>query len=454
MKRGPTTKDQARTMDRGPGTDQGPTPRAQEPISIGILITGGTRADRLTAAAARERGYPTHTRVALDARSLPFTRLDQLELPPAPRLVRIDDIELAFPDHQTGGVRLVLTQSTYLLQKLVDRLAPDDVIIATADHDGGWRGFESATVPATKGTADTQHDTTLEDLSRAALAPAPSVHPAPFVPLLARAFAGESPDERAALTRDAARAAPDSEICALCLASACREIEDVEGARAALDRALQLAPDWDAAHFEDGKFWLAADDMPRARDGFARAAAMMPTFSPAFSNLGATLGELDDAEGAAAAFYHALEHAPDDFTLLNNIGVVERERGRLDASEEALTRVTKLAPGFVFGHYNLGHTRFLRADYAGALAAYETGWQLDSQKNRRQGCRLALVRFANGRVETAEREFWALADSAPPDEREELLLEAYEIGSALLQTLPQLASNRQFVDRIGAALTV
>src|SRR5204863_3896894 len=124
------------------------------------------------------------------------------------------------------------------------------------------------------------------------------------------------------------------------------------------------------------------------------------------------------------------EHDPDNVTLLNNIGVVERERGRLEASEEALARLTALAPDFVFGHYNLGHTRFLQGDCLGALTAYEEGWRRDPQKNRRQGCRLALVRFANGHLETAERQFWELADSASPDEREELLLEAYEIGSA------------------------
>jgi tetratricopeptide (TPR) repeat protein len=411
------------------------------------LIVGATRPDRIATARARKRDYPTHARVVLDAASLPFVRLGQLELPPAPRLVRVDDVELAFPDHQTGGVRLVLTQSTYLLQKLVDRLTSGDVVIATANRDVGCRLFECVTLKDAEGTKDTKEN-------RAAFLGLDALTSAPFVSLLQRAFSSDSSIERAALCREAASAAPESEVCALCLASASREIDDIEGARAALDRALQLAPDWDAAHFEDGKFWLAADDMPRARDGFARAAAMMPTFSPAFSNLGATLGELDDAEGAAEAFYHALERDPENFTLLNNIGVVERERGQLEASEDALTRVTKLAPGFVFGHYNLGHTRFLRGDYGGALAAYEDGWQLDSQKNRRQGCRLALVRFANGRVETAEREFWAAADSAPPDEREELLLEAYEIGTALLQALPQLAPNRQFVDRIGAALTL
>jgi tetratricopeptide (TPR) repeat protein len=324
----------------------------------------------------------------------------------------------------------------------MDWLGADDVLIATADQDGGWRFFERVALQSVGPSGS-------DDGSRDPAGPLGRVES-----LLRRAFSSDSPAERAALCREAARGAPESEVCAVALASACREIEAGDEARAALDRALQLAPDWEAAHFEDGKFWLAADDMPRARDAFARAAALMPTFASAFTNLGATLGELDDPDGAAAAFHHALAVDPDNFTLLNNIGVVERERGRLEASETALVRVTTLAPDFVFGHYNLGHTRFLKGDYRGALTAYEEGWRRDSQKNRRQGCRLALVRFANGHADTAEREFWRIADSAPADEREELLLEAYEIGSALLQAHPELASRRQFVERIGAALTL
>jgi hypothetical protein len=31
-----------------------------------------------------------------------------------------------FPTRRAGGVRLVLTQSTYLVQKWIDRLAPGD----------------------------------------------------------------------------------------------------------------------------------------------------------------------------------------------------------------------------------------------------------------------------------------------------------------------------------------
>ncbi len=245
---------------------------------------------------------------------------------------------------------------------------------------------------------------------------------------------------------------PDSAAAALALASACRELQDLPAARAALDLAARLAPDWAAVHFEDGKFWLGYDEMARARDAFQRAADLMPTFSAAFSNLGATLGELDEPEAALAAFTRALATDPDGVALLNNVGVVNRELGRLEASEAAFRRVIALAPDFVFGHYNLGHTLFLAGRYAEALAAYEEGQRRDPEGNRRQGCRLALMRFATGDAAGAERDLWRFADAAPPDERDDLLIEAYEILTALVARHPDLAVNNTLADRVGAAI--
>lgn len=128
--------------------------------------------------------------------------------------------------------------------------------------------------------------------------------------------------------------------------------------------------------------------------------------------------------------------------------------GRFDESERALVRVTELAPEFVFGHYNLGHTRFLRGDFAAALRAYEEGQHRDSQTNRRQGCRLAIVRFAVGDTAGAERDLWRFTDQAPPDEREDLLLEAYEIVQALASSRPGLDAGQTFLDRIARKLTL
>jgi tetratricopeptide (TPR) repeat protein len=416
-----------------------------------VLIVGGSRADRVRAADARAGSAAASSPLILDAATLPFARADSIALPRAtPRVIRIDDLERAFPNNQTSGTRLVLTQSMYLLQKWIDRLQPTDVIVVSADRAslerhapeafhrrGPWRFFDTS-------TAESGEDSD----QGASASPAFSA-----ANVLARAFERSSLEDRVTLCRGASDAEPDSEIAALALASALREAQDLDGARTMIERAIAIAPEWEAAHFEAGKFWLGYDDMARARDSFQRAADLMPSFSTAWSNLGATLGELDDPEGAARAFAQALEFDPDSFTILNNIGVVNRELGRLDVSESALTRVTTLAPEFIFGHYNLGHTRLLRGDYPGAVAAYEEGQRRDPEKNRRQACRLALARFATGDVARAERELWSAADGAQGEEREDLLLEAYEIALALMEAWPELRAHQEFVDRLAHALT-
>jgi tetratricopeptide (TPR) repeat protein len=413
------------------------------------------------AEAEREARIRPASIVDLDAGVLPFEYPVHRLLPPAqPRLVRIRDLHEAFPNRQTAGTRLILTQSTYLLQKWIDALGERDVIVATAEREaldrnapearagrGPWRRFTFVSADDTIGDARGRSNPAFGAPERTS-----ATHRGGELALLVDAYRSAAPADRLRLCGDAAALAPDSPVAWLALASARREMQDAAGAANALERALALAPDWEAAHYEQGKLWLSCENMARARDAFERATELMPTFAAAFSNLGATLGELDQPDAAVSAFERALASDPDSFTILNNIGVVNRELGRLDASESALRRVNEIAPDFIFGHYNLGHTLFLKGDFAGSVKAYEDGQRRDPGQNRRQGCRLAVARFASGDPEGAQRELWRHADSAPPDEREDLLLEAFEIAHAILQSRPELAMNKGFLDRIAAEL--
>jgi len=136
-------------------------------LSSHLLILGGSPADR--ARAARARVPFTHTVVVADSGTLPFLRLDGVVLPPSPRIVIVDDIDRAFPEAQAGGTRLVLTQSTYLLQKWIDRLDEGDRIVATADRAelercapeafqgrGPWQSFGLLNTEDTKDTKENE----------------------------------------------------------------------------------------------------------------------------------------------------------------------------------------------------------------------------------------------------------------------------------------------------------
>ena len=270
--------------------------------------------------------------------------------------------------------------------------------------------------------------------------------PAPARSALHAAFTTTDPAERLARCRRAVEASPGDAVALTALGSACMEVQDLDAAQAALERAQAAAPDWEAPHYELGKLWLRRDDMERAAAAFAEAGRRMPRFSAAFSNLGAALGELGRPEEALRAFEQALAGDPNGYTILNNIGVVARETGRLADSEAAFRKVIALAPGFVFGHYNLGHTLFLQGRYQAALSAYAEGQRRDPETNARQACRLAVVRLAAGDPQGSLRDLRRYVPALPPDQRREALAEAQEILWALLGTEPGMPGWREVAD--------
>ncbi|MGH8188596.1 MAG: tetratricopeptide repeat protein, partial [Steroidobacteraceae bacterium] len=281
-------------------------------------------------------------------------------------------------------------------------------------------------------------------------------HPEHFEPFeqseLLAAFVIEDPTERLALCRRAVDARGDDPVAHLALGSACMEVQDLDASATAIARAVALAPDWEAAHYELAKLFLRRDDMERASTSFAEAGRLMPSFSAAFSNLGATLGELDRPQEALRAFEQALKYDPNGYTILNNIGVVSRELGSLRESEAAFKKVVALAPEFVFGHYNLGHTLFLQGRYQAALSAYTEGQRRDPEKNARQACRLAVVRLAAGDPEGSLRDLQRCTTSLPGDQKREILAEAQEILWALLTDQPALPGWRKVADAVKSEL--
>lgn len=382
-------------------------------------------------------------------------------------VVWVDDLDRAFPCGQTGSARLVLTQSTYLMQKWIDELSGSEEarLLATADEAalkacapeafasrGPWSRCELRRVGGTPERAAPEPQGS--DLVESRRLATKAADPSPTQVHLHAAFLTSSPLERLESCRRAVALDPQSPAARLALASACMEQQYLDNARDELDEAARLAPDWEAVHYERGKLWLRYDDLERARDAFRRAGDLMPTWSAAFSNLGATLGELDRPDEALAAFAQALQHDPNGYTIHNNIGVVSRELGRLDDSEAAFRRVLALAPEFVFGYYNLGHTLFLQGRYREAVEAYGAGQHRDPERNARQASRLALARLAAGdpgRALADLRACWSA--NLPIDGRRDLLAEAREIVTALLAVHPDLTGGRDVAAAIEKEIT-
>ena len=360
-----------------------------------------------------------------------------------PTIVWMPDVHEAFLDGQHGGTRLVTTQPAYLMQAWLDRFEGYDVLLlATANRAaivehapeiGSKRGpFRHALVRDTTDEVASDRGVTAtwmeRDDARSAIA----------ADRLAAAFRLEDSTARLSAcvsALDAGRTAP----VLVATASACMEVNDLDAAARDLDEAAALAPDWAAVHFERGKLWLRSDDMERAADSFRAAAARMPRFGPAWANLGATLGELDRTGDALAALEHAFACDPDSHQTINNIGVLQRERGNLTDAEASFRRVTQLAPGLAFGYYNLGHALFLQGRYQAALAAYGEGQRRDPERNPVQASRLAMCRLATGDARGALAELTRALGQLPREPREQLLRDTQAIALALLTHRPDLA---------------
>jgi len=365
----------------------------------------------------------------------PFRRHVTPSGPTPPPRIRLRGLHLAFPAGQTSGTRLVLTQATYQLQRWLDWLDGHPAVIVLGDY--------SAATAAQAREAFAQRG----PWARIAIEPVPTAswqpadegdEPEPLEPLRA-AFERGNADDRWRQSRRLAFDYPSHAALHLAHASACMELQRLDDAYAALDRAMILSPDWEAVHYELGKLWLRFDDTERAVAAFAEAGRLMPSFSAAFSNLGAGLGELDREEEALDALKQALRFDPFGHAILNNIGAAARDLGRLDEAETAFRQAVAHAPHFVFAHYNLGHTCFLQGRFAEARDAYEAGLAADPQVGPRQRCRAALAHAAAGDPRQAAAYFEEALGETDEDTRSELVNES----AAVLQALAQMPGADQ-----------
>jgi tetratricopeptide (TPR) repeat protein len=391
-----------------------------------VCRVGGRRYARFAAARARLAGISPVVTPPAPA-GWPFRRdiLPDIETA-TPATILIEDVHLAFPAGQTAGTRLVLTQSTYQLQRWLDRLdtVPGLSIVAHASKRGLTRGAPDAfarrgpwhRIAVEELPGDDEEETAMNGTG------------------LASAFA-QTPGERLETFRAASARDPENAALHLGVASTLMELDDLQPAQDALERASSLAPDWEAVWFEYGKLWLRADDLERAAERFSAAVRLMPSFSAAASNLGAALAEIDRPDEAIAALEQALRSDPDGYPILNNLAVIYREQGRLDEAIEAGRRVIALAPEFVFGFYNLAHALFLSGRFDESRDVYADAHGRDPQKNPVQAARLAIVRAATGDGARATSEMRDVLGRVPPDVRERIVEEASATLDALT-TLP------------------
>ena len=367
-----------------------------------------------------------------------------------------------FPTRQAGGTRLVLTQSTYLLQKWIDRLDDGDRIIATADRAALERCAPEAL--QARGPLEQLRDRR----SRAGLRPATSrtqtssdpVSSVPRArsPSCSRARSPSSDPSRAsASVPRGRRARPGScEVAQLALASACRENRDGGAARdgARSRRGARAGLGGGRTTRAASCRWSTTTCRARAT-AFQRAADLMPAFSAAFSNLGATLGELGDPAAAldgvpagAGARSAQLHHPQQHRRRLPRAGTARRIGGGVPPRHRAQPRRSCSATT------TSGTRCSWRGRYADALARLRRGTAARPAAEPAAGLPpgdRAASPTATSPAPSAI--FWRFANAAPAGRARgsaarSLRDRARAADAASRRSAPQ----RPFLDRLGAEI--
>jgi Tfp pilus assembly protein PilF len=231
----------------------------------------------------------------------------------------------------------------------------------------------------------------------------------------------------------------------LAIAQVARARGDLVLARRTLNDARGLFPDDPTVHFALGQDCLLSDDMEGARTAFARVVELDPRNLRAWINYGATCGEADLASEAARALERALEIDPDSRDATSNLGVLRRESGRLDEAERLFRRAIALDPSFVFGYYNLAHCLFLAGRFGESAEQYRAGLKRDPFKTANQNARLAWALLAAGEEKEAKRELTRALERLPAEEVLTFLVEASDVLEGIEALGPEAKTR---VDRV------
>jgi tetratricopeptide (TPR) repeat protein len=124
----------------------------------------------------------------------------------------------------------------------------------------------------------------------------------------------------------------------------------------AMQKSVQLAPDYAEAHYNLGNTLKELGRLDEAEGSYTQAIALKPDYAEAHINLGITLQELGRLDEAEASYKQAIAWKPDYAEAHSNLGITLQELGRLDEAEASLRQAIALKPDYAEAHSNLGIT--------------------------------------------------------------------------------------------------
>lgn len=147
------------------------------------------------------------------------------------------------------------------------------------------------------------------------------------------------------------------------LANIKREQGYIEEATKLYIKALEVFPEFAAAHSNLASVLQQQGKLNEALVHYKEAIRIQPTFADAFSNMGNTLKEMQDVTGALQCYTRAIQINPAFADAHSNLASIHKDSGNIPEAIQSYRTALKLKPDFPDAYCNLAHCLQIVCDW-------------------------------------------------------------------------------------------
>lgn len=142
-----------------------------------------------------------------------------------------------------------------------------------------------------------------------------------------------------------------------------REQGYIEEATRLYLKALEVFPEFAAAHSNLASVLQQQGKLNEALMHYKEAIRIQPTFADAYSNMGNTLKEMQDIQGALQCYTRAIQINPAFADAHSNLASIHKDSGNIPEAIQSYRTALKLKPDFPDAYCNLAHCLQIVCDW-------------------------------------------------------------------------------------------
>lgn len=143
-----------------------------------------------------------------------------------------------------------------------------------------------------------------------------------------------------------------------------REQGYIEEATRLYLKALEVFPEFAAAHSNLASVLQQQGKLNEALMHYKEAIRIQPTFADAYSNMGNTLKEMQDVAGALTCYTRAIQINPAFADAHSNLASIHKDSGNIPEAIQSYRTALKLKPDFPDAYCNLAHCLQIVCDWS------------------------------------------------------------------------------------------